>query len=76
MKQLAVLMLFALLLLSISASAQVRTPAIGPGSRNSTGPSGGGGGGAGGGGGPPPTCLGVLDLSTGCSQLVAFGGLF
>lgn len=62
-----------LILLTVSASAQVRLPAIGPGSRNSTGPSGGGGGGAGGGGGPPPTCLGVLDLSTGCVLLLPGG---
>ena len=29
-------------------------------------------------GGPPApgTCSGTLDLSTGCAQLVAFGGLF
>lgn len=26
--------------------------------------------------GTPPTCNGVLDLSTGCAQLMAFGGLF
>lgn len=26
--------------------------------------------------GTPPACNGVLDLSTGCAQLVAFGGLF
>lgn len=25
---------------------------------------------------PPAGCSGVLDLSTGCAQLVAFGGLF
>lgn len=32
--------------------------------------------GSGGGSGPPGGCNGVLDLSTGCAQLVAFGGLF
>jgi hypothetical protein len=68
-----IIMMLLGLLLILSASAQVRTPAIGPGSRNSTGPSGGGGGGAGGGGGPPPTCLGVLDLSTGCILLIPGG---
>ena len=36
----------------------------------------GAGGQVGGAAGPPPTCAGVLDLSTGCAQLVAFGGLF
>ena len=25
---------------------------------------------------PPPTCNGTVDLSTGCAQLVAYGGLF
>jgi hypothetical protein len=56
--------LITILIVSV-AVAQVRLPAIGPGSRGATGPSGGGGG-AGGGGGPPPTCLGVIDASVGC----------
>lgn len=25
---------------------------------------------------PPPTCAGALDLSTGCAQALAYGGLF
>lgn len=25
---------------------------------------------------PPPTCTGALDLSTGCVQALAYGGLF
>lgn len=57
-----------LLMATLSSSAQFVGGMSGIGGRI-----GGAGGNAGGGGG---ACAGVLDLSTGCAQLVAFGGLF
>lgn len=55
-----------LLALTLSASAQFM------GGMSGIGGAVGGAGGGGGGG----ACTGTIDLSTGCSQLVAFGGLF
>ncbi len=65
-------MKFVIAAMLITVAMAQRFPSIGPGSLEPIGPSSQSGGAA-----PPPSgCAGALDLSTGCSQLVAFGGLF
>jgi hypothetical protein len=62
---------FGLLIFTGVVFAQFSHPPIGPGSIVPIGPSAGSNGVI-----PPSSCTGVLDLSTGCAQLLAIGALF